>query len=274
MSDDILSLDMDDLEIKGGYVLEHRNTEDTWIHKSNDFYYAFRWLIRHAAWEDNCVVQRGQIKGSTRAWAVAWRMKQSAVSRFLRLLEKDNRITWVRGKLKHASNRDSEVDSVASVVTILDYNYYNGIKNGTDSVLTQKLTHLKKINIDQLEKSTVSSETSSTESVSNEKIKSTAKRKTEEEDYAVAEAAMIALDLGPYREKYPALNIDDAFEDFCQYYLSKPGTFHGPKKFTKWNLVLHRWCKNQIKFQKDRQPKQDDDLSPEARKLRELYGPR
>ena len=289
MSDDILDSGMaktpppkltKEEKLRLGWIKAWRSCWQDWTAEKPTWFFAWQWLLAHALWEDNGHLKRGQLEGSARDWAEIWHMEKTAVNEFLLRCEKDNKIVRQLGKggrptLTRTVN-GTVGRTVNTVITIVNYDIYQGdIKDVRTDARTvnpaaEDLTLVLKRSIKN--KSTSQSPSAqSTDPVSSEKSKSKTKRgSSEEEDSVEAEKALRSLDLEPYRLKYPHLNIDRELEGCCRHHLAIPAHYHGAKKYTKWNLVFHTWCNAEWKKPKT----EDDDLSPEARKLREKYGPR
>ena len=93
---------------------------------------AWLWLIREAAWKRTSVrvgrgritLERGQCAASTRFLAGAWQWSHSRVVRYLKRLENGNMIL-------------SEIGTLATQITICNYNDYQGPNRETGTVAEQ-----------------------------------------------------------------------------------------------------------------------------------------
>ena len=69
-----------------------------------------------------------------------------------------------------------------------------------------------------------------------------------------AEDALDALDLDKFREKYPTIDVEFEHQQCKDHHLAIQANYHGPKKRTDWSRTFHTWCRNQVKWKRDRSP--------------------
>jgi hypothetical protein len=141
-----------------GYVRLHRKSPTCWQWSNNEWWKAWSWMMLEANWADDPVtgLKRGQLFFCTQMITEVCGMNRDKVLRFMRKAEIEQDISWERGSggrprspkktvaratqsatqtaTQNASQCATVCATVLSVVTILNYNYYNPLPN---SVATQ-----------------------------------------------------------------------------------------------------------------------------------------
>ena len=144
-----------------GYLKLYRKVQDNWMWQDKPFSFGHAWidLLLSANIKDTkfvkrsqvIEVKRGQIAISTKGFADRWGWSRGKVDRFLKQLENEHQI-------EHQKN------NVTTLITILNYDDYNGTDTKTDTERTpnghrtdtsKEVKEVKKETLDQYEEASL-----------------------------------------------------------------------------------------------------------------------
>lgn len=197
---------------------------------------AFLWLVSEASWKPRTVragrvvvdLERGQLCASIRFMADAWQWSKSRVDRFLKRLEKRDMLV-------------SECGTGQLIITLCNYDEYQGERDTSGTVAGQKAGHERDSSGTNYKKDVIQSNTEK-EGLFGDDAPKTKKRRSPElelpEGWVPNERNIAdAQDKG-----FSAKDIDDEADRFRNHHAAKGS------RFRNWDAAWRTWIGNAIKF--------------------------
>ena len=250
----------------GGWRKHYSCIWNSWQALDPFVFYAWNWLLDHAAYEDGPVLLRGQVPFSTHWSPIIWHRSRWWASRFLEKCVADGCIEWVKSSGGRSSQRADPAQVLAqlpapiaapllaqpwSTISMLNFPRYQG---GWQCDAPDPAPHLApRILItdctDSTEKSTPL--TGGAGGVNLETQKNGKTPFTRDIERLKRYLSDLKADLEQFRQKYGPLgvDVDRTYEDFMATVLNGNGTINLPNPYKyvpPFANGFRTWCQKRI----------------------------